>query len=122
VHGGLRRRCRASEQGQHFVLLDQPPGRFNALRRAIGVVQGEEFYLAPVDAALVVQHLEIGLADPADHAVKRAGPLCGTVWPSLISVVARRPGSYFFSAALTDEVEADARIVAIAVAQKSRLD
>jgi hypothetical protein len=39
----------------------------------------------------------------------------------LISV-SLAPVSYFFSAALTDEVEADARMVAIAVAQKSRLD
>ncbi|MGY4355300.1 hypothetical protein ACVW0J_001793 [Bradyrhizobium sp. i1.7.7] len=29
---------------------------------------------AAVDAALLVQHLEIGFADAAEHAVQRAGP------------------------------------------------
>src|SRR5713226_7883031 len=72
MHGGLRRGAERAEQSQHLLLLHQPPRRFNALRRAIGVVHGEKLDLAPVDAALFVQHLEIGLADPAEHAVERA--------------------------------------------------
>ena len=73
VHGGLRRGAERAVQRQHFLLLDQPPRRLDAFRRAVGVVHGEEFDLASVDAALFVQHLEIGLADPAQHAVERAG-------------------------------------------------
>jgi hypothetical protein len=71
VHRGLRRRAERAEQGQHFLLLDQPPGGFDRLRRAVGIVHGEELDLAAVDAALFVQHLEIGFADPAEHAVQR---------------------------------------------------
>ena len=73
VHGGLRRGAERAEQRQHFLLLDQPPRRLDAFRRAVGVVHGEELHLAAVDAALFVQHLEIGLADAAEHAVERAG-------------------------------------------------
>ena len=73
VHGGLRRGAERAVQRQHFLLLDQPPRRLDAFRRAVGVVHGEELYLASVDAALFVQHLEIGFADPAEHAVERAG-------------------------------------------------
>ena len=71
VHGGLRRGAERAEQRQHFLLLHQPPRRLDAFRRAVGVVHGEEFDLAPVDAALFVQHLEIGFADPPQHAVER---------------------------------------------------
>ena len=73
VHGGLRRGAERAEQRQHLFLLDQPPRRLDAFRRAVGVVHGEELDLAAVDAALFVQHLEIGFADPAEHAVERAG-------------------------------------------------
>ena len=73
VHGGLRRGAERAEQRQHFLLLDQPPRRLDAFRRAVGIVHGEELDLAAVDAALLVQHLEIGLADPAEHAIERAG-------------------------------------------------
>jgi hypothetical protein len=72
VHGGLRRGAERAEQRQHFLLLHQPPRRFDALRRAIGVVHGEEFHLASVDAAVSVHHLEIGFANPAEHPVERA--------------------------------------------------
>lgn len=71
VHGSLRRGAERAEQGQHFLLLHQPPRGFNAFRRAVGVVHGQELYLAPVDAAQFVQHLEIGFADTAEHAIKR---------------------------------------------------
>ena len=74
VHGGLRRGAERAEQRQHFFLLDQPSRRLDAFRRAVGVVHGEEFHLASVDAALFVEHLEIGFADTAEHAVERAGP------------------------------------------------
>jgi hypothetical protein len=43
-----------------------------ALGGAVGVVHGEELDLAAVDAAVFVQHLEIGFADPAEHPVQRA--------------------------------------------------
>jgi hypothetical protein len=62
-----------AEQGQHFLLLHQPPRRFHALRRAVGIVHSEEFYFAAVDAAVLVQHLEIGFADPAEHTIERPG-------------------------------------------------
>ena len=52
VHGGLRRGAERAEQRQHLLLLDQPPRRLDAFRRAVGVVQGQEGDLAPVDAAL----------------------------------------------------------------------
>jgi len=71
MHGGLRRGAERAEQCQHLLLLHKPPRRFNALRRAIGIVHGEEFDVAAIDAALFIQHLEIRLADPTKHAVQR---------------------------------------------------
>src|SRR5204862_7655576 len=56
-----------SEPKSASLLLHEPPRRLDAFRRAVGVIHGEEFDLAPVDAPLFVQHLEIGLADPAEH-------------------------------------------------------
>jgi hypothetical protein len=70
MHGGLRRGAERAEQRQHFLLLDQPPRRFDRLGRAIGVVHREEPDLAPVDAALLVQHLEIGFTNPTEHTIK----------------------------------------------------
>ena len=91
VHGGLRRGAERAEQRQHFLLLDQPPRRLDAFRRAVGVVHGEEFHLASVDAALFVQHLEIGLADAPQHAVERAGTGMRHGLAELDFGVARRP-------------------------------
>ena len=68
---GLRRGAERAEQSQHFFLLDQPPRGFDRLGSAVGIIHGEELDLAAVDAALFVQHLEIGFADPAKHAIKR---------------------------------------------------
>ncbi|MGY4499124.1 hypothetical protein ACVWYH_003055 [Bradyrhizobium sp. GM24.11] len=73
VHGGLRRGAERAIEREHLFLLDEAPRRLDAFRRAVGVVHGEKLDLAPVDAALLVQHLEIGLADPPEHAVERAG-------------------------------------------------
>jgi len=72
MHRGLRRGSERTIQREHFLLLHQAPCRFNAFRRAVGIVQRQEVDLAPVDTALLVEHLEIGLADPAQHAVERA--------------------------------------------------
>ena len=71
MHGGLRCGAERTEQRQNLFLLHQPSRRLNAFRRAVSVVHSEELDLAPVYAALFVQHLEIGLADPAEHAIDR---------------------------------------------------
>ena len=72
VHGGLRRGTQRAVEREHLVLLDQATRGFDAFRRAIGIVHGEEGDLAPVDTALVVEHLEIGFPNAAQHAIERA--------------------------------------------------
>ena len=65
------RRAERLEDQQHLVALDQLARLLDGLRRAIGVVIGDEVDLAAVDAALVVDHPEIGGLRLADHAVGR---------------------------------------------------
>src|SRR5260370_16551481 len=91
----LRRRAERAEQGQHFLLLDQPPRGFDRLRRAVGIVHSKEFYLAAVDAALFVQHLEIGFADPAKHAVQRTRAAVRHRLPELDFGIARTAIVFF---------------------------
>jgi len=74
LHGGLRAGAERAEQREHFLLLDQTPRRLDGLRRAVGIVQRQERDLAPVDSALLVQHLEIRRLGAADHAIKRPRP------------------------------------------------
>lgn len=73
MHGRLRRRAERAVEREHLFLLDQAPRRLDAFRRAVGVIHGEKLDLAPVDAALLVQHLEIGFANAPEHAIERAG-------------------------------------------------
>ena len=121
VHGGLRRGAERAEQRQHFFLLDQPPRRLDAFRRAVGVVHGQELDLAAVDAALLVDHLEIGLADPPEHAVERAGTAMRHGLAELDFGVAR--AGIVFLLGCADECARHAEAtVAMAVAQKSRRD
>jgi hypothetical protein len=51
--------------------LDQLADLLHGLRRRIAVVIGDEVDLAAVDAALVVDHLEIGFFGLADDAIGR---------------------------------------------------
>ena len=62
---------------QHFVALDQLADLLDRLRRAVGVVIGDEIDLAAVDAALGVDLLEIGFFGLADHAVGGGGSAVG---------------------------------------------
>src|SRR5207302_1130721 len=56
VGGGAER----IENKQHAVLLDQLARLLHRLWRAVAVVVRDEVDLAPIDAALLVQHLEEG--------------------------------------------------------------
>ena len=58
-----------------LLLLDQPARLLHRLRRAVPVVEADEIDLAAVDAALLVDHPEIGGLGLADQAVGDAGPL-----------------------------------------------
>src|SRR5258708_37260431 len=73
MHRSLRRGAERAEQGQYLLLLDQPPGRLDRLWRTVSIIHGEEFHLASIDAAVFVQHPEIGLAHPTQYAIERAG-------------------------------------------------
>ena len=63
------RRAEAVEHEGDMLLLDETAGLLDRLRRAVAVVEADEIDLAAVDAALIVDHLEIGGLRPADHAV-----------------------------------------------------
>ena len=68
-HRDVGRRADLAIHQQHLVLLDEAAGLLDRLGRAVAVVERDEIDLAPVDAALVVDHGEI-----AGHlALDRAG-------------------------------------------------
>jgi hypothetical protein len=48
------------EEGRHLILLHELPDHLHRLGRRVGVVVGDEVDLAAVDAALVVDLLEVG--------------------------------------------------------------
>jgi hypothetical protein len=70
VAGGAERR----EDQEHLVALDQLARLLHGFRRAVGVVIGDEVDLAAVDAAIVVDHPEIGAHRLADDAIGRRRP------------------------------------------------
>ena len=78
VHVFLDRRvgrgAERREDQEHLVALDQLARLLHRLRRAVGVVIGDEVDLAAVDAAIVVDHAEIGAHRLADDAVGRGRP------------------------------------------------
>ena len=71
---GVRRGAERREDQKHLVALDQLARLLHRLRRAVGVVIGNEVDLAAVDAAIVVDHPHIGAHRLADDAVGRCRP------------------------------------------------
>ena len=69
THRELRRRPEAVEHESDAVLLDEPPGRFDRLWRAVSVVDVYEVELAPIDATLLVYNPEIGGLGAPDDAI-----------------------------------------------------
>src|SRR5260370_17965347 len=61
------------EDEQHLLLLDQLAHLLHRLGRAVAVVERDEVDLAAVDAALIVDHLEIGGLGPPDRPVGGGG-------------------------------------------------
>ncbi len=66
---GVGRSAQRVEDQQHLVALDQPPRLFHRRRRTVGIVVGDEGDLAAVDAALLVDLVEVGNLGLADHAI-----------------------------------------------------
>ena len=73
----IRRRAERLEDQQHLVAFHQLAGLLDRLRRAVGVVIGDEIDLAAVNAALGIDHLEKGFFGLADHAIGRRRPAIG---------------------------------------------
>lgn len=76
---GIRRRTELPEHKRDFVALDQLAGVLDSLRRAVGIVIGDEIYLAAVDAAAVVDLIDIsdqplaGVAERRGRSAEREG-------------------------------------------------
>ncbi len=69
VYGGIGGRAEGLEEGRHLVLLHELPDHLHRLGRRIGIVVRDEVDLAPVDAAIVVDLLEVGGEGLADGSV-----------------------------------------------------
>ena len=69
------------EDGDDLVLLDELPRELHRLRRVVGVVVVAVLELAPVDAALRVHVVEVGLGAGATDPNAAASPESGTVPP-----------------------------------------
>src|SRR5205814_8001366 len=59
---------------EYLVALDQLTRLLDRFGRAIGIIVGNEVDLAPVHAAIVVDHPEIGTHRLADDAIGRRRP------------------------------------------------
>ena len=66
-----RRGAHGAEHEGDVVVLDQPPRRLDGLRRRKTVVERDHVELAPVDAALLVDGVEIGGKGLAGDAQRR---------------------------------------------------
>ena len=73
LHSRAGRCAEAVENEQHLLLLDQAAGLLDRLRRRVGIVERDEVDLPSVDAALLIDHLEIGGVHDALCAVGRYG-------------------------------------------------
>ncbi|MET4716920.1 hypothetical protein ABIF63_001026 [Bradyrhizobium japonicum] len=71
LDGRVHRRADDLEGQQHLVALDELADLLHGLRRRIGVVILDQIDLATIDAALVVDHLEIGGLGLADRRIGR---------------------------------------------------
>ena len=71
---GVVRRAERVEEGEDLLLLDQPARVLDRPGRLVGVVQGDELDLAPVDASVGVFQLESHLRALGDRPVGRSGP------------------------------------------------
>jgi hypothetical protein len=80
--GGAQR----AEDGEDLLVLDKAARLLDRLGRAVAVVERDQGDLPAVDAALFVQHLDIGRLGEAERGIAEPGPLYGMVWPSLISL------------------------------------
>ena len=68
---GIGRRSHRADDGEHVVLLDHFAMLFDGARRAVAVIERNEFDLAAVHAALFVDHGVVGGLHPALGAVGR---------------------------------------------------
>ena len=73
LNRGVGRRADDLERQQHLVVFDQLADLLDGLRRRIGVVILDELDLAAVDAALLIDHVEIGGLRLADRGIGRSG-------------------------------------------------
>ena len=65
------------EDQRDLVALDQPPRLLHRLRRRVAVVERDQIDLAAVDAAALVEHLEIADLALAERAERRHRPAVG---------------------------------------------
>src|SRR5258707_932055 len=77
LDGRVRGRAEALEDEGDILLLDQAADLLHRLGRAVAVVQADQIELAAVDAALLVDHVEIGGLGFADGAVSRGRAAMG---------------------------------------------
>ena len=73
----VRRRSERTEHQQHFVAFDQLARLLDSLGRAVGVVIGNEFDLAAINTAVIIDLLEVAFHRLANDAVSRGRAAIG---------------------------------------------
>src|SRR5689334_10673237 len=66
---GIGRIAEALKDERNLVLLDQAADLLDRLWRAVAIIQADEIVPAAVDAALLVDHPEVGKLRPSNHPV-----------------------------------------------------
>jgi hypothetical protein len=62
------------EDQRDFIVFHQPPGLLHGFRRRVAVVKRDQVDLAAVDAAALIEHLEIADLTLAERAERRDRP------------------------------------------------
>lgn len=68
---GVARRAERAKNKRDLVALHQTPGMFHRFRRTVGIVERDQVYFSTVDAAAIVDRLDVGHQTAA--AVRQTG-------------------------------------------------
>ena len=72
--GGIGGGAKWSKDQQYFIAFDQPSRLLHGFRRTVSIIIGDEVDLPTVDAAVVIDHSEVGAHRLANGTVGRCWP------------------------------------------------
>src|SRR4051794_11666681 len=71
LNGGIGYIAQALKDECDLILFDKSPDLLDGFRRAVTVIQADEVDLAPINAAPVVDHPEVGKLGASNSSIRR---------------------------------------------------